>query len=124
MRRSGSERGTGERDEKGKGTCLFRILIVAKKRFGSVSLQKIFGRNTLRFHKEREREREKGRERERKSARPNTTRPRKNLCFLISVSLSNFYLLHQLHHRMKEGEASYGKGVSTHVCEVEITGGG
>ena len=74
--------------------------------------------------REREREREKGRERERKSARPNTTRPRKNLCFLISVSLSNFYLLHQLHHRMKEGEASYGKGVSTHVCEVEITGGG
>ena len=65
MRRSGSERGTGERDEKGKGTCLFRILIVAKKRFGSVSLQKIFGRNTLRFHKERERERERKEEKER-----------------------------------------------------------
>jgi hypothetical protein len=142
--RRGSERGTGERDERGKGTFLFRILIAAKddKILISLAMEDFLGwlkgktTHALRPRSDLsgqisqlERRKERERERERESARPYTTstttppRPRKKkkkkkkiMLFNIfgSLSLSNFYLLHQLHHR-KKGEAFLKGGESRHV---------
>jgi hypothetical protein len=74
--RRGSERGTGDRDERGKGTCLFRILIGAKDKI-LISLKDFFGwlksktthalrprsdLSQVRFHRGKERKEERERE--------------------------------------------------------------
>jgi hypothetical protein len=110
--RRGSERGTGERDERGKGTFLFRILIAAKddKILISLAMEDFLGwlkgktthalrpRSDLSGQISQREEKKRKRERERERVQDHTLlllpppqdqerkkKKKKKLCFLISL---------------------------------------